>query len=65
MTQVPEGCTQGQDKLSQLQAIIDEIEAYDRFTDFLMPRIDEAAVILLSCTAMKEDLGNVITSELS
>ena len=30
-----------------------------------MPRIDEATVILLSCTASKEELGDLITSELS
>jgi hypothetical protein len=48
-----------------LQNIIADIEQIDRFTDFLRPRIDGAAVILLSCTARKEELSDLITDELS
>jgi hypothetical protein len=62
---LPEGCDAGQAKLDQLRGVLLDIADIVDMTDFLKPRIDDAASILLTCQASKEELENIVVQEFS
>jgi hypothetical protein len=62
---LPEGCDAGQAKLEQLRGVLLDIADIVDLTDFLEPRIDNAAIILLTCQASKEELEALVVEEFS
>ena len=62
---VPEECIAGQAKLAQLTTLLQDLADIEAFEAWLMPRIDDAAIIFLSCEAAKMDLTDLVASEFS
>jgi len=62
---LPTECVAGQNKLQALKDIIQDTQDIASFTEWLRPRIDDAAVILLTCTQTKEDLTMLIMADFS
>lgn len=62
---LPSECVAGQGKLQALRDLILDAQQISDFTEWLRPRIDDAAVILLTCTQTKEDLSMLIMEDFS
>ena len=62
---LPSECVAGQQKLQALRDIIQDTQDISDFTEWLRPRIDDAAVILLTCTQTKADLADLIMEDFS
>jgi hypothetical protein len=62
---LPSECVAGQAKLQALKDLIQDTQDISDFTEWLRPRIDDAAVILLTCTQTKGDLADLIMEDFS
>jgi hypothetical protein len=62
---IPDGCAEGQAKLSELEGVLADIADIRRFQAFLAPRIDEAAVVFLHCQESKKTLEDLVAAEFS
>ena len=65
ITEIPEGCSAGNNKLDVLMQALNDLKDIGDFLDFLMPRIDEAAMILLQCNADKAALEAIVNDNFS
>ena len=65
INEIPEGCAAGTTKLDMLKQALNDLKDIGDFLDFLMPRIDEAAMILLQCMEDKVSLEAVINDNFS
>ena len=65
ISEIPEGCATGTTKLDMLKQALNDLKDIGDFLDFLMPRIDEAAMILLQCMEDKVSLEAVINDNFS
>ena len=65
ITEIPEGCSAGNSKLDVLMQALNDLKDIGDFLDFLMPRIDEAAMILLQCNADKAALEAIVNDNFS
>ena len=62
---LPAECAAGQQKLQALREIIQDTQDIADFTEWLRPRIDDAAVIFLTCTQTKQELTDIIAEDFS
>ena len=65
ISEIPEGCATGTTKLDMLKQALNDLKDIGDFLDFLMPRIDEVAMILLQCMEDKLSLEAVINDNFS
>ena len=65
ITEIPEGCSTGNSKLDTLRQALIDLKDIGDFLDFLMPRIDDAAMILLRCNADKAALEAIVNDNFS
>jgi hypothetical protein len=62
---IPDGCAEGQAKLSELEGVLADIADIRRFQAFLAPRIDEVAIVFLHCQESKKTLEDLVAAEFS